>query len=219
MVEMKKMKLKTTIFILFPVILYGIYSYCFKMEQPLLIKSVPVVTCCWSYFLFYTVDDIAYASLYSMVGIKPKDLWLGNLIYCGVISYSNSIIILSIIMFITKYAVSFTDILLSIFTIFIAIALIGFNTIHYLSNSKKLSIIASVFGLLNIAIIAFPILLSHFYLSINDYINDVISILIFVSIMSIVVSYKYMHHDNIEELVLNSKIYIEGYDKNFFNEN
>lgn len=122
------MKLKTTIFILFPVILYGIYSYCFKMEQPLLIKSVPVVTCCWSYFLFYTVDDIAYASLYSMVGIKPKDLWLGNLIYCGVISYSNSIIILSIIMFITKYAVSFTDILLSIFTIFIAIALIGFNT-------------------------------------------------------------------------------------------
>ncbi len=217
-IELKKSVLKCLLLIVFPLIIGGIYTKIFPLDHRWFYFMFPITVSVLNYYITYNVDDIACASIYALVGISPKAMWVSSIIFCSVVGYTMSVFFELIGVLLKLVNFDGVSVLLTLMSIPCTFSLLGLSTIHYLTNSRKQMLIASVFSI--ICLMLTPItVLANMYLPIER-LNIMVYVLIAV-IFTIVVlgTYMYMGQKGcLETLVMNSRVYIEGYDKNFFME-
>ena len=97
-------------------------------------------------------------------------------------------------------------------------SMLGLSTIHYLSNSKKQMLVASIFSIICLMLAPITILVNK-HLPVERLSIAVYGIIAVIFIIFAIGMCIYMGQKGcLETLIMNSKIYIEGYDKNFFME-
>lgn len=215
-VELRNSVIKKIMLLIIPLIIGWINIFVLRFNGKQLCLFTPIAICGWMHMIFYCIDDISCASLYNMIGIKTLDRWLGNIFYCEI--WGNLFSIIIVFFYICKYLeFEMECIIIFICTIPIGMILIGLSTIHFLSNSRKEQLLASCFSIMIIAsewIFAFG--QGKILRNINVWgvgIIAMFSLFIFIFVAKYINS-----NENHEQLIYNSHIYIDSYDKNFFQE-
>ena len=217
-IEIKKSVFKCLLMITVPLITGGVYTKIFPLNPNWFYFMFPITISVLNYYITYNVDDIACASTYALVGIPQKTMWISNIIFCSVVGYVMSIGLELIAVVLKLVSFDGGAILLTFMSIPCAVSLLGLSTIHYLTNSKKQMLVASFFSIICLLLVPITVL-TNVYLPIERLNMVVYGIITIIFIIVAIGMYIYMgQKDCLETLVRNSKIYIEGYDKNFFRE-
>lgn len=214
--ELKKSILKCMLLIIFPLIVGEIYTKVFPLNQHWFYFMYPVTVSVLLHYITYNVDDIACASTYALVGISPRTIWISNIIFCIVAGYIMSGLYELVGVILRLSSPNITSVLLTLMSIPCTFSLLGLSTIHYLTNSRRQLLVASFFSIICLMLAPITVLV-NIHLPIER-LNIVIYGIIAVIFMMVGAgTYRYMGQKGcLETLVINSKIYIEGYDKNFF---
>lgn len=217
-IELKKSITKCISLIVFPLIVGYTYTELFSLNQDWLFFMFPMTLSVLNYFITYNIDDIACASTYALVGISQKTLWISNIIFCSIVGYimSVSLEIMATLLRLLSFDVG--SVLLTLLSIPCTCLLLGLSTIHYFTNSKKQMLVASFFSVISLMLVPLTVIINIYLpveqLNIVGY--GIISMFLIIVDVGI---YQYMgRKEGLEVLVMNSKIYIEGYDRNFFME-
>lgn len=216
--ELKKSKLKCLMLLVFPIAIGLLYTKVFPLDVKWFYFMFPITISVLLYFFTYNVDDIACASVYALMGISQRTQWLSSIIFCGAMGYAMTALV-------EVGAVGFkiicfdgASILLSLFSIPCTFSLLGLSMIHYLTNSRKQIMVASVFSIICLAIVPAAVLANR-YLPIDRCNMMEYGVIAIIFALIGIGTYRFMGKNScLETLVINSKIYIEGYDKNFFME-
>lgn len=214
--ELKKSIVKCILLFVFPLIIGSVYTKIFPLNQFWFYFMFPITISTITYYITYNVDDIACASTYAMVGISQKTMWMSSVIFCSVIGYTVSLILELLGVVLNILCFDWVSIVLTLMSIPCTISLLGLSTVHYLANSKKQLLVASFFSVICLLLIPITIL-GNRYLPVERLTIGSYGIIAAVSIVVVIGMYQYMGKKGcLETLVMNSKIYIDGYDKNFF---
>lgn len=117
-----------------------------------------------------------------------------------------------------QHSCSKNSALLTLMSIPCTFSMLGLSTIHYLSNSKKQMLVASIFSIICLMLAPITILVNK-HLPVERLSIAVYGIIAVIFIIFAIGMCIYMGQKGcLETLIMNSKIYIEGYDKNFFME-
>lgn len=215
--EIKKSLSKKIAMFVMPILFGALYFFVFKFTGLQMAFFLPLTVCTWMNFILYCIDDIACASTLKLVGIKAVTRWMTNILYCIFSGLIVSTIILGIIY---GFGILYFEpyyIFIFVMTIPLSAALIGLSTIHFATNSRKSQVFASVAAIyVLLSEISYKFLSVYITSKTPIYVYVIIagiSLIMFVGQLMIING-----NDDIETLVNNSRIYIEGYDKNFFQE-
>ena len=217
-IELKKSFFKCFLLIVVPLIIGGVYTKIFPLNQHWFYFMFPITISVLNYYITYNVDDIACASTYALVGIPQKTMWISSIIFCSVVGYIMSTVFELIAVVLKLVSFDSGSVVLTLLSIPCTFSLLGLSTIHYLTNSKKQMLVASIFSIICLMLAPLTVL-TNMYLPIERLNMVVYGIITVIFIIVAIGMYIYMGQEScLETLVRNSKIYIEGYDKNFFRE-
>lgn len=188
-----------------------LFAYVSGLEPEVIAWAFPISICFMASAAFMNVDDIAQAILYRAMGIGARKLWMCNWLFTALSSFLLSGLILLVYglsaswdlesALVINYALSLPTVLM----------LTSLSTIHYRGNTKGEVAVASVFSIINLAMISLP-----FVLSLTGIDRIVIVIVASLSLLLFCASLLYFIHDRGEEIVRNTERFAMIYDEKFF---
>lgn len=211
--ETVKTPVKFVFALLLPVILFIINYYILHVDFTGLFILLPLVTTTFSTYLFFQVDDLAYSIYFIALGIKMHSVWLTNLLFVTVIEYILTELVLLGFFIVLQPSITYIAVLLNLGNFITALAFIGLSTIHYHDSEMFTTILASVFAVLNLLLLVLPPLAQ-----LTDRFEVINSIFVLVSLITIVICTYKMKRVKQEQLIMNTQIYIYGYDNKFIEE-
>lgn len=211
--ELIKNPVKLILCLVFPFILVFVYYFIFHVNYEVLFIISPLVVTVFSTYLFFAVDEIAYSIFYIALGIRPHTVWKTNILFIIIWEYLLTNLALLFLTFIVSPTFTANMVLLNIGNTLVSMALIGLSTIHFIDSGTLATIIASIFSLINLLMIAVPPLI--YYLKSYKIFNTII---IAVSAVVLCICNYMMKNANCEKLIINTQEYIYGYDTKFFDE-
>ena len=212
--EIRKMPAKIIAAILTPCILLSLYTLL-NIEVNVIFRLLPLVSTCFSTYLFFSIDEITYASWYIIFGLKMRTIWLADILCKLIFEFILTEIVLLIYYFLFRPDISIDSLLVNLSTFLIAFCLLGLSTIHYSSSSRSAVIIASIFAVVNLLLLGLPLL--YIYIP-SHIIGHMYPYALATSIILIAIAYLYMNIDRRELLARNTQEYLDGYDTKFFGE-
>lgn len=216
--ELKKSTLKCLMLLIFPIAIGLLYTKVFPLDVKWFYFMFPISVSVLIYFITYNVDDIACAGIYELMGIPRRTQWLSGSIFCAAAGYAMTVLVE--VGAVGLNIVCFDDaaIFLTLLSIPCTFSLLGLSRIHYLTNSRTEMMVASIFSIFCLAIVPIAILANR-YFPINRWNMVEYGLIAFIFVLIGIGTYRFMGKKScLETLIINSKIYIEGYDKNFFME-
>lgn len=211
--ELKKSPIKLTLCLIIPFIIVFAYYYLLHLKFINLFVITPLVITLFITYLFFTVDEIAYSIYYVALGIKIRNVWKTNVLFIAVWGYLLTNLALLLLALIHSQSITLDMVLINIGSVLVAMSLIGLSTIHFIDSGLTSSIIASVFSILNLLMLALPPFIRYK----SEYIIYGLVICAAAGVTFCVCDLKMKKADT-ENLIKNTQVYINGYDAKFLDE-
>lgn len=151
--ELKKHPLKIVLLLIIPLAILVIYPFLLNISPELYMVIFPLIVSFFVLCSISTIDEAMCASMYETLGIRMRHVWIVRLCMIMVISIIISEIYLIVASFILSWTWDSSLILMNISSIFIATALISIGSVSFLGYTKIQELIASIFGIIHMAII------------------------------------------------------------------
>ena len=208
--EARKSPARIIIWVLSAVVLVLLFAYISGPQPSIMVWAYPISICFIASAVFMNVDDVAQAILYRAMGISSRQLWTNNWAFISVLCFLTSGTILLVYAMAASWdpePILVTNYVLSLPTI---LMLTSLSTIHYKSNTKKEIAVASVFSVINLAMISLP-----FFLPLIEMDGAIVMAIAVLSLSIFLVSFVYFHSDRKEDIVRNTERFAMIYDEKF----
>lgn len=179
------------------------------LQLNIILWAYPMTICFIATFVLFNVDDLAQAILYRAMGISMRTLWIINWAFVALLSFVTAGLIMCVCGIILSWDVDLSAIMNYFLSLPVIIALSALSTLHYKGNTKTEISIASIFSIINLAMLMLP-----FILTIISPSNVVIEIISALSVIGLAISLLYFSMDR-DDIVHNTEILAKAYDDKF----